>query len=251
MIIDVNYIFSIVTREFIAMRVIIFDYDDTLFPSSHVAQHELYKTPVDSPRFVHHKDFFHELETAAICLLTKAIAVGDLVVIVTNAKLDWVRYSMSKFYHRLYDFVRKHETPVVSAQDIFSQKTPHPVMWKVGCFRQLLGSLRLTGNNPTMLVSIGDGTHEAIACEVTAREFGIHHRSVNFLDTPSPKQMTQQLYLLSQQLHSIVDENVLKSEFNAVVVSGGCIELHAGSRNILAEIQAPSSQTLNVQTVSA
>lgn len=115
----------------ITMRVIILDYDDTLFPSSHVAQHNLYQTPLNSTSFAHHRDAFLQLEVAAIALLTKAIAIGDLVVIVTNGKLDWIKYSMKMFYHQFFDFVRKNETPIVSAQDIFVQSTPHPVMWKV------------------------------------------------------------------------------------------------------------------------
>jgi hypothetical protein len=212
------------------MRVIILDYDDTLFPSSHVAQHNLYQTPINSTAFVHHRESFHELETAAISLLTKAIAVGDFIVIVTNGKLDWIRYSMKMFYHRFYDFVRKNETPIVSAQDIFASNNPHPLMWKVNCFRQLLGTLQATDNIPTMLISVGDGSHEAIACEVSARDYGICHRNVNFLDTPSPKQMTQQLHLLVQELPSVIDHKVVKTDFNASVVSGGCIEFPVPSR---------------------
>jgi hypothetical protein len=211
------------------MRVIIFDYDDTLFPSSYIGEHDLYHTPIHSQEFVHHREKFQELETSAICTLTKAMAVGDLVVIVTNGKLDWIRYSMKMFYHRFFDFVRKNETPIVSAQDIFSSSNPHPVMWKVNCFRQLLGSLQSTNNIPTQLISIGDGSHEAVACEVSAREFNIPFRNVNFLETPSPKQLTQQLYLLGQEFSDIVSfqNSVEINTFNSAVVCGGFIEFHS------------------------
>lgn len=217
------------------MKVIIFDYDDTLFPTTYVSEQDLYNTSVQCPEFVHHRDVFQELETAAICMLSKAMSVGDLVVIVTNGRLDWIRYSMKMFYHRFFEFVCKNETPIVSAQDIFGASNSYPVMWKVNCFRQLLGSLCSTNNSPTQLISVGDGTHEAIACEISAREFNIPFRNVNFLDTPSPKQMTQQLYLLGQELMAIIgDCSTGRTSYNAAVVCGGFIEFHSDATTLTA-----------------
>lgn len=208
------------------MRVIILDYDDTLFPSTHIAQHDLYHLSIHSDGFIHHREVFLELETAAISMLAKAVAVGDLVVIVTNAKLDWVRYSMKMYYHRFFEFLRQHDTPIVSAQDIFSCINPHPATWKVSCFRQLVVSLKSTGNAPSVLVSVGDGAHEAIACELAALEVGIPYRNVKLLATPSPKQMTQQLQQLTREIGDVVEHKDFKEvnvDFIATVVSSGCI----------------------------
>ena len=99
-----------------------------------------------------------------------------------------------------------------------------------------------------MLISVGDGSHEAIACEVAAKEFGIGHRNVNLLDTPSPKQMTQQLHLLvqllprvlltaaspdDQQQRAQVKSNIIQAtDFTAaVIVPDGRIEFQTASVN--------------------
>jgi hypothetical protein len=226
------------------MRVLIFDYDDTLFPSSHIAQHELYNSDINSMEFAHHREAFLELESAAIAVLTKAISVGDLVVIVTNGKLDWIKYSMKMFYHRFFEFVRKHDTPIVSAQDIFSSRNPHPTMWKVHCFQHLLASLFSTNNAPTLLISVGDGAHEAIACEVAAKGVGISYRNVILLETPSPKQMAHQLYILVQELNSVIDHQADKVDFTATVVSGGNIEYLPISKDIVVE-ENPTFSAIN------
>jgi hypothetical protein len=208
----------------LTMRVIIFDYDDTLFPTSYISRHELYNTHVNSIEFQHHREAFLELENAAICMLAEAVSVGDLVVIVTNGKLDWIKYSMKMFYHRLFEFVRKSDTPIVSAQDIFAVYSPHPTMWKMYCFKHLLTSLASTNMKPSILISVGDGEHEALACESAARGADIPYRNVIFLETPSPRHMTKQLNILIRELKDVIGHHAVTVDFKATVTSGGNIE---------------------------
>ena len=98
------------------------------------------------------------------------------------------------------------------------------MMWKVNCFRHLLASLKSTSNAPSQLISVGDGSHEAIACEVAAHDAEIPYRNVILLDTPSPKQITAQLNLLAQELQGVISHSGCNVDFNAAVVSGGSIE---------------------------
>lgn len=229
------------------MRVIIFDYDDTLFPSTHIARNNLYDAHVNSTAFMHHRECVQDLEAAAITMLAEAIALGDLIVIVTNGKLDWIKYSMKMYYQRFFEFVRQHDTPIVSAQDIFSPHSPHPMMWKITCFQQLLASLKSTNNSPSQLISVGDGAHEAIACEVAAQGIDIPYRNVILLDTPSPRQMTTQLSLLAQELHGVITHHAFKVDFNAAVVSGGNIEFRPVLKDVApVETPVPFQATIDV-----
>lgn len=212
------------------MRLIIFDYDDTLFPSSFITEQDLCNTPIHSPDFYHHKSAFEEVESAAIFMLSTAISIGDLVVIVTNGKLDWIRYSMNMFYRNFNEFVRKNGTPIISAQDIFHLKTPNPAMWKICCFRQLVASLSSIDKSPTILVSVGDGSHESVACEVSAREAGIPFRNINLVDSPSPNQISQQLQILGQTFLTMVNPtDDLVNKYDATVVTNGRIEFRGKS----------------------
>lgn len=181
--------------------------------------------------FQRHREAFLDLENAAMSMLTEAIAVGDLVVIVTNGKLDWIKHSMKMFYRRLFEFVRKNDTPIVSAQDIFATYSPHPTMWKMYCFKHLLASLASTNMTPSVLISVGDGEHEMIACESAAQGVGIPYRNVIFLETPSLMQMTKQLNLLARELKGVISHEDVAVEYIATVTSGGNIEFSPASKD--------------------
>lgn len=61
---------------------------------------------------------------------------------------------------------------------------------------------------PQLLLSIGDGIHERIACTDVAREFGMIYRSIKLLELPTPKDISSQLKLLVKKFSMLVELDV-------------------------------------------
>jgi hypothetical protein len=142
-----------------------------------------------------------ELQNTSIAALRKAMTVGKAVII-TNAKMEWVRFSMISFFPEMYTFIMEESIPIVSAQDIFGGVYTNPVMWKVQSFRQLLLSCDVL---PKKLISIGDGLHEKIACNLVCDEFSVLGVHVEFQLEPSPKEMVSQLTKLCLHMENVVE----------------------------------------------
>lgn len=71
-------------------NLVIFDWDDTLFPTSAFmprCQDDLYRIRKK------HKEIFEKLDDTVVDLMSSAIAEHNHVAIVTNARLTWVYYS--------------------------------------------------------------------------------------------------------------------------------------------------------------
>eukprot|EP01066_Platyproteum_vivax_P002644 Platyproteum_vivax@DN1324_c0_g1_i1.p1 len=117
---------------------IIFDWDDTLFPTTAFNNDTLESAVL------------HQLDEVVLHLLQTAGRLG-VVMIVTAAKLCWVQQSLSSM-PLVYEYVLANNVGIVSAADEFSHM---PVeCQKTAAFR------RLCERKYTRLVSIGDGDSE-------------------------------------------------------------------------------------------
>lgn len=88
-----------------SQTVIVFDWDDTLCPSTWISdQHPAvtyFRQPPNVPRFTKP---LKELEAAVILLLECAMRLGK-VIIITNAKQDWVKMSCTNFLPGVLPFL--------------------------------------------------------------------------------------------------------------------------------------------------
>lgn len=107
-------------------NLVILDWDDTLFPTSHL-------NPVDEAHYdqlaAKYQKFLTEVENQAIKLLQNCLKESK-VVIITNAKKGWVEYSSSKFMPRLHSILMKY-VKVISARVEYEDQYPTDTMkWK-------------------------------------------------------------------------------------------------------------------------
>mmetsp|Transcript_38603 Transcript_38603/g.89693 ORF Transcript_38603/g.89693 Transcript_38603/m.89693 type:complete len:147 (-) Transcript_38603:381-821(-) len=110
-------------------RVIIFDWDDTLFPSSFL--HQL-KIKANDNLSAYCKNIFFELGKRAEKCISSARRWGE-VMIVTNADEGWVQYCVEYFMPNLRHCIE--EIRVISARTNYEKYFPNqPLCWKAACF---------------------------------------------------------------------------------------------------------------------
>jgi hypothetical protein len=169
---------------------IVFDWDDTLFPyhwlTANGVNFEIVSVP---PQIVEEMERFSQL----ICqILMKAMAVGQ-VYIITNAQEGWVEATASVFMPNVYSLLQDRSVNnyirIVSARRHQEQLQPDsPETWKIETFRDEIlkyfdgvesyqkksiraesgeivemGSKCISGQSCRNVLSIGDSTNERLA----------------------------------------------------------------------------------------
>ena len=114
-----------------SQNLVIFDWDDTLFPTT-------YLNPVDDSQYEALRDRFHialsQIEDEAIKLI-KLCLKDALVVVITNAKKGWVEFSSSFFMPRLHALMMRGFVQVLSARVDFEEMFPFDTYkWKEMAF---------------------------------------------------------------------------------------------------------------------
>lgn len=186
---------------------IVFDWDDTLFPSSFV----------DRKRLIHARQLddlpselqrgFSELERNITRLITAASEYGT-VLIITNAQTGWVELTTSKFMPGLLSVLTK-SVRIVSARSSFERFFPgDPLCWKAAAFAHELHQLQKTvGVSLRNVMSFGDSIEERTAVKIAAGQLRSRAKSVKFLDAPSPRQLHQQIEVVANCLEWIWRHN--------------------------------------------
>ena len=166
------------------------------------------------------------LEAAAIETLTFALTLGD-VIIVTNAMNDWIQYSQDVIFPRLYAFMKDNRVPILSARELYQADHPtQPVFWKINCFREQIEKTKASNNGylPSLVVSIGDGLHEKIACRVVSTELQVQYRCIKLIEAPHPSAIVQQLQCIIKNLKELSNiSEKLHPDYNLVYNSDGAV----------------------------
>ena len=186
---------------------IIFDWDDTLLPSSWLSVKGLrLDYPAQLPQ-----DVLDELEThqESVCaVLVKAMQCGT-VVIITNAVEGWVEFSAQRFMPRVAPLLA--QICVVSARSTYEPMYPdNPLQWKVAAFEQLVGQTQPMNivdteeNLMRSVISFGDSTYERDAVrKVTANLGSTFTKSVKFVERPNLEQLRREVDLVRNCLDYI------------------------------------------------
>lgn len=174
--------------------VCIFDWDDTLLPTSYVGFRQEEAIP-DSIR----RDL-RGIEKAAKSLLEQAQQVGRTFII-TNALSSWVEYSAMKFLPNLAETLRT--IPVISARGEYEAQYPgEHGQWKVQAFLQV--QRQLDSQIITNLISVGDSVFEMDAVHIMGREFAqAIVKTVKFRDNPSAEELRKELELVNTKFEHI------------------------------------------------
>ena len=178
---------------------IIFDWDDTLLPTTFLTQGGgIFNENLVLSENDHRK--IEKLEKSVLNLLNMAITKGD-VYIITNAGLGWVEYSAQKFYPSVFEILQK--ITIISARGEFENDYPGDSRrWKLQTFLSL--QKRLNTKLVTNIICLGDSLFEIEAGRVLGTQFSeAFVKTIKFKEGPKPEELNKQLMLVANQFHSI------------------------------------------------
>lgn len=139
-------------KQLTGNKVIIFDWDDTICPSTFVDQHKI-NCFSDLP--LHYQNLMDRVgELAEKCLATAA-KYGE-VIIITNSDDGWVHFSAEKYVPNLVPIISKYR--IVSARTSYEKFYPgQPLCWKAAAFaHEVNETFAANERDPLMLSSVND-----------------------------------------------------------------------------------------------
>ncbi len=180
--------------------IFIFDWDDTLFPSSALEGilgkgyggkswnfgDELHKALTEHSTIITH-------------VLIEAMSLGQ-VYIVTNATAEWVHLTASKFLPNLP--VIPEGVQILSARTTFEMAYPdNPRQWKIRAFQRIT---RAAESRPLNIISMGDSLHEREAAWFN-RSSEVYSKNIKFIEQPTLEHLKRQWELWISVFSDITD----------------------------------------------
>ena len=174
----------------------IFDWDDTLFFTTHI-------NPSKNLNFFYEskteKRMMNKIELYVVEILKKALSKGT-VLIITNSSDGWV-HSCAKFYYpNLLPIL--DEIKIISARELYQYKFPsEPLIWKVQTFNDLKLKFCFEKCKVSNIICIGDDNGEIIAAKKLGESFeNCLVKTIKFRDKPNLTDLIKQIILVNDQI---------------------------------------------------
>ena len=176
--------------------IFIFDWDDTLFFTTHL-------NPSKNNTFFYEsrteKRFMNKIEYYVVEILKKALSKGK-VLIITNSGDGWV-HSCAKFYYpNLLPIL--DQITIISARELYQDKFPkEPTTWKVKTFNDLKQKFHFEKCIVSNIICIGDDNGEIIAAKKLGENFqNCLVKTIKFRDKPNLTDLIKQIILINEQI---------------------------------------------------
>jgi len=191
----------------------IFDWDDTILPSSFLQQHGLRLDESSQPT-AEQREVLAEVAAAAARTLSAARWHGT-VVLVTNAERGWIELSCLKFLPTLYPLIEG--VKIVSARTTYeSPQCLAPLQWKLRAFAVEItdhfGSDVLADPSARKnALSLGDSLHEREALLMATNSLpNCCTKALKFVERPDISQLCKQHELVADCFERILhhDDNL-------------------------------------------
>ena len=178
--------------------IIIFDWDDTLLPTSFLSPGGNFNANMKLSKDDYTK--LLKIEKKVLELLTKAIEKGD-VYIITNAGKGWVEFSSKLYYPSIIDILSKIK--IISAREEYEKIFPGDSRkWKIQAFLNLQKyvDVKLVTN----LICLGDSSFEIEAGRILASKFSeAFIKTIKFKEIPKLDDLIKQLNAVCNQFNYI------------------------------------------------
>jgi hypothetical protein len=187
---------------------VIFDWDDTLFPTSSLQLQGLLHA--DFVLCKEQVEEFLRLADSVEKILRSALQFGR-VVIVTNAQEGWVETCCAKMMPSLLSLFP--EVDIVSARSTYESSTSNPLEWKRLAFDNEAKILETLGIQEYNIISLGDSVYEQRAVKSIADSRpSCCGKSFKFLQRPTVEEL-------------IIQHDFMSSRFSEVVEYSGHLEI--------------------------
>lgn len=175
---------------------IIFDWDDTLFPTSWLMQNGFRIT--DSTAIKQYVIYLKELDILLSKLFTAALSLGRILII-TNANLSWI--NTTKCLLPMTSKIINHKILTISARDIY-QYCCDINDWKTNVFKNDISSHIKWADQ---VISFGDAEYEYNALVSLYKNIPDYKilKTVKLMRAPSFNTLTDQIEVIIKSLYDI------------------------------------------------
>ena len=176
--------------------IFIFDWDDTLFPTTYLIKEGIIKTNINNLS-EDIKVLLNTLEETCINILNLAINKGN-VYIITNSSINWLNYSSDIYFPKLRTILDKIE--IISARDEYGYM--NPANWKQKAFLKVAKNIntKLINN----IICLGDSMLELEAAKNLASKFEDSClKTIKFKENPEIEDLIRQLNLIEDKFNYI------------------------------------------------
>ena len=177
---------------------IIFDWDDTLLPTSFLTPKGTFSEDIqlsssDCKKMQQIANYVHDI-------LKESIEKGD-VYIITNAGINWVQFSANLFFPNISELLKKIK--IISARGEYEKSFPGNLrQWKIQAFLNLLKNV--DNKLVTNIICIGDSLFEMEAGRILASKFKeAFIKTIKFREAPKLDELLKQLKLVALQFGAI------------------------------------------------
>ena len=175
----------------------IFDWDDTLFPTSFLVNEDIINEENISEEI---KKLFFKLEEIVVNILNFAIYKGD-VYIITNSSFSWFNFSSDKYLPNLKNVLKKIK--IISSRDEYESIYPgENKIWKEKAFLNLRNKI----NNclVTNIICFGDSFIELESGKILSSKLNeSFYKAIKFKENPSIEDLIKQLNLIYNKMDYI------------------------------------------------
>ena len=181
--------------------IFLFDWDDTLFPTSYLSVNGIYNGSLIKLTKMEIQNI-KLLEIYVREILSMSIERGK-VFIVTNSSNGWVEASCKQYYKSILPLLNKIK--IISCRQIFDGKLPvKSNLWKLLTFNYIIHSF--DHSLLTNIICIGDNDNEIEAGKSLNKYFNNNNcfiKTILFRKEPNLNEMNKQLLLVSNQFLKI------------------------------------------------
>lgn len=193
-----------VSPSFFEDTILIFDWDDTVLPSTWLVEMGLTLCESSIPT-ASHMALLDKVAERTAQTLAVAKRYGK-VVLVTNAEHGWIEMSCQKFLPSLYPFLQ--DVKIFSARSTYEHKgVASPFEWKYLAFESEIRGFyeSFTSDRRKNVISFGDSAHEREALiRVTQHMQNCHTKSLKFVERPDVEQILKEHELITGCFRHIV-----------------------------------------------
>ena len=174
----------------------IFDWDDTLFFTTHL-------NPSKNSTFFYEskteKKLMNTIEYYVAEILKKALSKGT-VLIITNSSDGWVHACAKIYYPNLIPILNKIK--IISSRELYQKEYPaEPIIWKVKTFNDLRNKFNFEKCSVKNIICIGDDNSEIIAGQKLGENFeNCLVKTIKFRDKPNLNVFVKQVILINEQI---------------------------------------------------
>jgi len=177
---------------------VIFDWDDTLFPTTFLTCVGFDK--VQSEARI--QKALNKIDKYVSKLLHKAVRVGKTHII-TNASQNWVETSSEMYLPMTHEFIKMNEISVISARAKYERHFPNePKRWKQEAFLALKETLE--GSLATNIICMGDSIQEIEAAQHICRVLSqAILKTIKFKEGPRMEELLKQQEVVLEKFDQI------------------------------------------------